>query len=65
MNGHPDVPPTPGAPLSSSPAATTTTTATTTTSAERARVALAWFVVLVPAAWGVAQVVAKSAALFR
>ena len=65
MNGHPDVPPTPGAPLSSSPAATTTATTTTTTTAERARVALAWFVVLVPAAWGVAQVVAKSAALFR
>ena len=63
MNGHPDVPPTPGAPPRSSPAATTTTTRTTT--AERARVAMAWFVVLVPAAWGVAQVVAKSAALFR
>ena len=63
MNGHPDMPPTPGAPLGSSPAATTTTTRTT--SAERARVALAWFVVLVPATWGVAQVVEKSAALFR
>lgn len=32
---------------------------------ERIKVALAWAVVLVPAAWGVAQVVAKSAALFR
>ena len=65
MNGHPDLPPTPGAPRGSSPGAATTTTTTTTTSAERARVALAWFVVLVPAAWGVAQVVEKSAALFR
>ena len=63
MNGHPDVPPTPGAPLSSSPSATTA--ATTTTTAERARVALAWFLVLVPATWGVAQVVEKSAALFK
>ena len=59
MNGHPDLPPTPGAPRGSSPGAATTT------SAERARVALAWFVVLVPATWGVAQVVEKSAALFR
>ena len=32
---------------------------------EQLKVALAWGVVLVPAAWGVAQVVAKSAALFR
>ncbi len=32
---------------------------------ERVRVALSWLVVLVPAAWGVAQVVVKSAALFR
>ena len=33
--------------------------------AERIRVALAWVVVLIPAVWGVAQVVSKSAALFR
>lgn len=32
---------------------------------ECVRVLLAWVVVLVPAAWGVAQVVLKSAALFR
>ena len=32
---------------------------------ERMKVALAWFVVGLPAAWGVAQVVEKSAALFR
>ena len=33
--------------------------------AEKVRVILAWTVVLIPAAWGVAQVVSKSAALFR
>jgi hypothetical protein len=33
--------------------------------AEKVKVALAWLVVLSPAAWGVAQVVLKSAALFR
>jgi len=33
--------------------------------AEKLKVAVAWIVVLVPAAWGVAQVVSKSAALFR
>ncbi len=32
---------------------------------ERVKVALAWIVVLIPAAWGVAQVIVKSAALFR
>ena len=32
---------------------------------EKLKVALAWMVVLIPAAWGVAQVVSKSAALFR
>ena len=32
---------------------------------ERLRVALAWLFVGIPAAWGVVQVVAKSAALFR
>ena len=32
---------------------------------EKVKVALAWLVVLIPAAWGVAQVVSKSAALFR
>ena len=32
---------------------------------EKIKVALAWIVVLIPAAWGVAQVVSKSAALFR
>ena len=32
---------------------------------ERVKVALSWVVVMVPAVWGVAQVVAKSAALFR
>ncbi|MCX5767088.1 MAG: hypothetical protein NTZ43_07690 [Gemmatimonadetes bacterium] len=31
---------------------------------ERWKVALAWLVVLVPAVWGVAQVIVKSAALF-
>ncbi|MBI3789518.1 MAG: hypothetical protein HY275_01395 [Gemmatimonadetes bacterium] len=36
-----------------------------TASAEGVRVAIAWIVVAVPAAWGVAQVVIKSAALFR
>jgi hypothetical protein len=33
--------------------------------AERVKVFLAWGVVLVPAVWGVAQVVSKSAALFK
>jgi hypothetical protein len=32
---------------------------------ERVKVILAWIVVLIPAGWGVAQVVSKSAALFR
>ncbi len=32
---------------------------------ERVKVALAWTVVLVPAAWGVMQVMVRSAALFR
>jgi hypothetical protein len=32
---------------------------------ERVKVMLAWIVVLIPAVWGVAQVVSKSAALFR
>jgi|GEM_PF-5338208 hypothetical protein len=36
-----------------------------TASAEKVRVFLAWIVVLIPAGWGVAQVVSKSAALFR
>jgi hypothetical protein len=36
-----------------------------TTAGERLKVTLAWIVVLIPAAWGVAQVVSKSAALFR
>lgn len=36
-----------------------------TSGTEWMRVALAWVVVLVPAVWGVAQVVSKSAALFR
>lgn len=34
-------------------------------STERVKVLLSWVVVLIPAAWGVAQVVVKSAALFR
>lgn len=33
--------------------------------AEAAKVVLAWIVVLIPAVWGVAQVVSKSAALFK
>ena len=33
--------------------------------AEKVKVALTWAVVLIPAVWGVAQVVSKSAALFR
>ena len=33
--------------------------------AEKLKVAISWLVVLIPAAWGVAQVVSKSAALFR
>jgi hypothetical protein len=32
---------------------------------ERVKVLLAWVVVLIPAAWGVGQVVSKSAALFK
>ncbi len=32
---------------------------------EKIKVALAWVVVLIPAAWGVGQVVSKSAALFK
>lgn len=32
--------------------------------AETVKLALAWLVVLIPAAWGVAQVLVKSAALF-
>ena len=32
---------------------------------ERVKLLLAWAVVVIPAAWGVAQVVMKSAALFR
>jgi hypothetical protein len=36
-----------------------------TPASERLKVALAWAFVGIPAAWGVAQVVAKSAALFR
>ncbi len=33
--------------------------------AERVKTVLAWIVVLIPAVWGVAQVVSKSAALFK
>jgi hypothetical protein len=33
--------------------------------ARRVKRALAWLVVLIPATWGVLQVVRKSAALFR
>jgi hypothetical protein len=33
--------------------------------AEKVKVALAWMVVLIPAVWGVSQVVTKSAALFK
>ena len=33
--------------------------------AEKMKVALSWLVVLIPALWGVAQVVSKSAALFK
>ena len=33
--------------------------------AEKVKVALAWIVVLIPAVWGVGQVVSKSAALFK
>lgn len=32
---------------------------------ETIKVVLAWIFVLIPAVWGVAQVVSKSAALFR
>ena len=35
------------------------------TSAETTKVVLAWVFVLIPAVWGVAQVVSKSAALFK
>jgi hypothetical protein len=34
-------------------------------SGEAIKVVLAWIVVLIPAVWGVAQVVSKSAALFK
>jgi len=37
----------------------------TTSAGERVKVMFAWIVVLIPAVWGVAQVVSKSAALFR
>jgi hypothetical protein len=37
----------------------------TTSAGERVKVMLAWIVVLIPAVWGVAQVVSKSAVLFR
>ena len=33
--------------------------------AERVKLVLSWLFVLIPAAWGVAQVAEKSAALFR
>ena len=33
--------------------------------AEKVKVALSWLVVLIPAVWGVSQVVSKSAALFK
>jgi hypothetical protein len=33
--------------------------------AEKVKVALSWIVVLIPAIWGVSQVVSKSAALFK
>jgi hypothetical protein len=33
--------------------------------AEKVKVALSWIVVLIPAVWGVSQVVSKSAALFK
>jgi hypothetical protein len=36
-----------------------------TSGTERVKVLLAWVVVLIPAVWGVAQVVIKSADLFR
>ncbi len=36
-----------------------------TSGAETVKVVLAWIVVLIPAVWGVAQVVSKSAALFK
>jgi Na+-transporting methylmalonyl-CoA/oxaloacetate decarboxylase gamma subunit len=32
---------------------------------ERMKTVLAWLVVLIPAVWGVSQVVSKSAALFK
>lgn len=32
---------------------------------EKAKIVLAWIVVLIPAVWGVAQVVSKSAVLFK
>ena len=36
-----------------------------TAASEKLKVALAWAVVLIPAVWGVEQVVVKSAALFH
>jgi hypothetical protein len=36
-----------------------------TSGGEKVRVMLAWIVVLIPAVWGVGQVVSKSAALFK
>jgi hypothetical protein len=36
-----------------------------TSAAERVKVLLAWVVVLIPAGWGVMQVVIKSADLFK
>ena len=36
-----------------------------TSAGERVKVVLAWIVVLIPAVWGVGQVVSKSAALFK
>jgi hypothetical protein len=36
-----------------------------TSGGEGVKVVLAWIVVLIPAVWGVAQVVAKSAVLFK
>ena len=36
-----------------------------TSAGEQVKVILSWIVVLIPAVWGVAQVVSKSAALFK
>jgi hypothetical protein len=36
-----------------------------TSGSETVKVILAWIFVLIPAVWGVAQVVSKSAALFK